>query len=1042
MARDAGSRSRKRKHDEAATVAPDDSGSVLFVAENPESRSAERKIPTTDAAAFTMQRVDELNDVCALRNINPYNATQPRTPYFHPSCEPLEKLLTSTVKRVCDSYQEHSPSGHRNQNEQSGFTSLLRYRTIKYEASEPIGVFGRADSAKSGTISATFDQPGIAYSGQDDDRGTNLTHEYKSHMSRDVATGKVFGEHNGNEVIETFRPAYRAVAVYHTEAHIKAKVAQLCMDIFEYLEDEDEEAETEDGIKLEHWEPTSTRISNQEGAQKYNSAIAYLITMICSERGYRTKEEMDDTFRKQHKMRKDQLLVDQCLPYSLDDEVYTRLVNTLMAFILELLQTRIEEQDADTLDELQLVCKQMSKPDTSQAHFWRAIEKLNIHVDNPLTELGAVIGDTPGTGDTDQNVKDGTFQYLKSAGYLLLCHPISRAANDEALTRHAMSLVVDLRKTRKAVLVLTKIDLKKPKRTAEEDEKLVLAPEDVTLIHSAEQGMDTLITKQHTLTEHRQRLASERETLQVAQNKLMKNLGTNDEKLFDQLQMNSCRMTNLEGELKASQDEFEQMPSQINEAQSLITRLRIEARNKVDQATVLASCEATKKKLQGAIRDVTKNYMGRSRDPDLHIICTSAQQYGLHLPGSKDSGDRFLDKEATGIPELQRLVAAIVTEKNFATLKAVSTEYVPRLIRNLMVEVSPTHLPTNTLEEVRNSIQYNMDKQIGGIKDDVSLRISNAYARHINALFKDKDTVREWMKGAERLAFRLPGENHASTFKAFCGRKGNWSVNGKKYFWNRSIIDIYSDAARLACEAFQNECEDVQSEISHKVKELFDQLRKSLANGEFKDVDGHDEFLTTVQEAQTGVLSKIEPFWDEQLDILRNIQQDLLRDSEEPGIRQSYVARALLPACKKAYSIQPHFDYFPERDRRKRSRLAHNARRQTIKRSILGTAPSAAKTGRLNVFERIAKILDGDFRRMRIEILQSLETLLISGVQDRLLEDFNHQYKVAPLSTELGAKANMELLATLKEAARTLQDEVKTKVAECEEWKRAGNGVF
>jgi hypothetical protein len=860
------------------------------------------------------------------------------------------------------------------------------------------------------TLSCTLDQPGISLDGEDDDRGTNLTHEYAAFETEVEAKSAQAG------VDKAANPMYRANAIYHTKAILQAKVEQHCTNVFSFLEDEDEDVQISGAVKSEYpgFNPTH---GSHEAMQSYNSAIEYFFPMVRGEMDYQTKEQIKTYFKEQYELRKTRLASDECTPYTADDETFTETVDHLMTLMLELLQTRTETRDARDLVELQELYKEMSKPGpTTEAHPWRAMEKLRVHSDLPLLRTGAILGDTPGSGDADLNITEGAMQYLRGAGFLVLCHLNTRAASDLALVQEAMAVIVDLSMTRKCVLVLTAIDKRKPKKRTEEQKArlLELFPDDTAAISSAQQEEAELRASQCALTEKIDTLDDERQSLF---SKLA------DKGTIQQLQGHAARLQEVGDMSKDAQEDLKAVTTHIEQVQETIEQLQTQTRNKMDQAAVLALCHETKEKLKDQIRIYTRN----PAEPDLRVICVSGQQYEKHLTGADGADAPVLDKEATGIPELQRWVEDMTTKTRFSKLKKIATVHVPRLIRDAITQLSRSEMPLNTMDAVQNDTRSRIRGDIDEILDFLSTRIGSAYAKHVTATFENN--VKEWMKDTEREARYLPEERHASTFKSCCGKKGNRRVKELyKCSWNKLLIESYRDDIDRACDAFQSECRDIQGELVVKIMKLFDQVKETL--GPYKVALRYDGSFTAIQYIQDEVLANIETLWKKQRERLSEMRTDFVMNTDL-GIRISYVERAMSPAYRKANAILSK-DYEAVRPY-ERAQAAHRARILLVKESIFGNTATPTTPGLPNVFEAVKERSREDFQRKLNTILRENTELLKTNIRERTMDDLNNRYGKSPLDTEADFNINSKLLVALRDGLNRLEVEGKRLVAQCEE---------
>lgn len=1026
---------RKRLHDEVSVISRENSSSDLFVSESPSRRSLERSDKRTKSALdSTASTTQWLNDTCsfaATEDIRPHHADRPRTPFYHPSRNLLEILVSGEITALAKVYEQHKRHGFKNAKVDAIITKLLLYADLVaiHVASLPAALIGNTGAGKSFLLSCIMDRPGIALDSIGADRGTNIPHQYLAFKASDkMGDGS---EINGKKQASTTMPRYRARAVYHSYAQIRATVSSLCKDAFNFLDGEDEE---EPSIKSETSGPSTVDVSKQAARRLYDSAVEWFFTMLCGELGFETKAEINRFFRRQHALRTE-FQQHRTSPYTSEDDIFAQTVDELMAFIVELLQGRIETKDADNLPELQQLYKLMSTPEsTLEPHPWRAMQNLSIFLEHDLLEAGAIIGDTAGLSDSDQNVVNGTTQYAKTAGFLVICSTLTRLKVDPALLDESISLVLSLGKARKTILVVTKIDMLRRKSSDEERETMDLLPEDTEALARAEREWIVLLSRHNDLMEEQGGHVSERDDLARLQTQLMASISTSgDMSLFEQFRTNASRIGELDVMIRAAQGGLEIVSTQIEVAQKVIGSLRLQAYNKIDQAAVLAYCRS----MEMELIDKFRTYTGSSREPDLHVIFASGEQYGKHLQCLTGVEGPFLDLEATGIPELKRVLYNHAAGPNFQKSREIALSHTPRLINRAISALSPTQLPQ--MEEVRNSMHFNIADGIRSLLETVSSRVDQVYAAHVTAVFENKENIKAWNTKAKRVVAALPGQHHATTFKTFCGRNGRWVSLGQKCSWNPDIIEIYSDVVGPALDSFEDACSDIEREIGQKLAELFDHLRHALANSPCRDAEGYSDFLATIAGSQDDVLAQLGPLWATQIDSLLELRTDFLLDSEF-DIRKSYVARVMSPVYSKANAIMTKA--YQEVPRHERPQTAHRARFLTVKNGVLGTDPTSTAPGQLDVFEAVKNHADIALGEKRTSIVETLQAVLETGILHRIEEDFSSRYNVTPLGVEELSEASIELVAALQSTLKKLETTGKRLVAECEEWKRPAGGLY
>ena len=184
-----------------------------------------------------------------------------------------------------------------------------------------------------------------------------------------------------------------------------------------------------------------------------------------------------------------------------DDEDNDEDVSTVLnGLIKEFLKKRSVTEDMETFfpkteSELNMVLKRVSRPNMSNRREpspWPVIQKVVIHQNLRLLNLGITLANTLGITDTNLAVVENTKRYLKQAGTILIFLNYQRIVKSPLLDK-LLRQYIQFCKMNETRLVITKIDdMKAPTENSDED---MLDPTDIKRLAQAKSTLADLTSE-------------------------------------------------------------------------------------------------------------------------------------------------------------------------------------------------------------------------------------------------------------------------------------------------------------------------------------------------------------------------------------------------------------------------------------------------------------------------------------------------------------------------------------------------------------------
>lgn len=520
---------------------------------------------------------------------DPSTEKRPAFPAYHPEFSRTEAFAANIVKTALRAWEKAKTSGVEKDEIERICKALEKYRSVQpsYPPVRHVAFFGPAGIGKSTTINSTLNQRAAAES-DSADRGTNLVHEYVAPSSKQLSR-------------------YVVSAKYLAGRQLASFVEQHCARVYDFLDQEESGGDGDDVEELRQALDTSLSIFN---------------VLLCDKEDFVTVEKVQEYFEDHMQDR---------------EEAHNQLkymINELKAS--RALKDEVEDHEANNSRELsekfRLVSRvpQAGSGRIKKPHPWPIIRKVEVHIDNDLLNAGVLLGDTPGTSDTNQAVVDSTTNYIRNAGLVLITEGVKRINNSTTLDANLLQLVQMGKTSEHACnicLVVTSIDTL---ANISEDWRHELLHEDKAVLEEVEGRLVRLLEKK----------------------------------------------THLDEEMRSGR---------IVDARKMIEDLRVlpikiaAAEAKVAQSVVEIKTRDIEEKLRGRLRQVSRS----RHDRDLEVIFVSNTEYQKHVQGYDPAKPPILDIEATGIPKLRRKLYEEPASGKGQTLKRICEARIPTLLMSI-----------------------------------------------------------------------------------------------------------------------------------------------------------------------------------------------------------------------------------------------------------------------------------------------------------------------------------------------------------------------
>ena len=411
---------------------------------------------------------------------------------------------------------------------------------------------------------------------------------------------------------------------------------------------------------------------------RYDTAIDFFYNILCNRDDFEDAQDVKDFFAGVGKSDGDDVDDD-------DDGDATTTIDELFGYVCESLSAKnltsenVEAMTAETEAELNNLFAQISGPRVSVStedkrrvpSLWPLIITVAVHQDRDLLKAGVVLADTPGVTDTNQSVVQATKSYLKRAGTVLVfAHP-SRIVSDPNLEANLRECIGQV-KMHNTYLIVTTID---QKSTFKDAEKSSLLPEDLELLTAAENHVKDV-----------------KEELEARKT-----------------EKESCTTF---AELKTVDKVLRELELQDTAASKGIKQVCVEIRNRM-----------IRRDLKSKFRDLS----GSKRAPDLKIFFVSNTEYQKHLAGYDRKDPPTLDIEATGIPEVRRMLYSVPTRGKSHTLGRIINSRLPSIFSGIQ----------GILTKSRLERKLDVAKLINKVLGDDALLL-DAVVKEVKARFRDR----------------------------------------------------------------------------------------------------------------------------------------------------------------------------------------------------------------------------------------------------------------------------------------------------------------
>lgn len=697
---------------------------------------------------------------------------------------------------------------------------------------------------------------------------------------------------------------------------------------------------------------------------KYNTAVEFFHTTLCASEEFRTiksvKEYFETYFEEHNKMPVEEM-------QDLVEEVRSTECGD---------QRRIAHQ-ASNHAELIKVFKIYSRPaqiansrnEVLRPSLWPIIDKLSIHQDLDLLNSGVTMADAPGIGDTNYTVLGNTLRCLSNASTILVFAGMKRCVTGKDIDQ-CLQKCIALGKENDTYLVITSIDDKKPFTEMELED------------------LDVKFANQ----------------FREAQSKI-EDLGTSIQ--------DTTAQKKAAGELARYKALDEQLAAY---EQGLV-----DAKARLKKLTVQINCENFQLKFQDKLRELSKT---KKHAPKLKVFFVSNPEYQKHANPKKNSDIPLLNREATGIPELCRLLYTLPAAGKFDRLNGIAKNKLPSLFRGIDGILNKSTLERK--KEVRDIVAATLLEEFTDITTNYVQRFRAHFEGHVlNAIEEHED---HWVDKALEYANHWGTECKPVTFLAFCRRSGHWRVPKEaKKSWNVILRRLTDTVLMDAFDKFRDVLGDERRTLNGQVSNSFETLRIKVEECEGSQGVCMKSFLRYVygiaDEFIGGMdtqLKKLErQTWDVRLKCVINDDNTYLGDLMQPAYDECQKLLAASPLVTKVKSVGVRGNKLKSPMHRARCLII----RDQIEHSRLGSFGEDDRS----IFSVVGDLAGKELSKFLDDFMDGLKGNA-EKVRDKILEDFDNRFQ----DTDPGTKEdeNPEAAAGLKEAASKVKEVLEGRVAE------------
>lgn len=384
-----------------------------------------------------------------------------------------------------------------------------------------------------------------------------------------------------------------------------------------------------------------------------------------------------------------------------------------------------EVSSANSDRELATIFRHVSRPPRKEEgrntlpHPWPLLSKVRVYLQGDLLDSRAELADPPGLTDNNADIVEAAKRYLKDSGTVLVFTAIERATNDPALEMH-LRRCIRAGNMERVILVVTGID---------------------RLGDIEQHDWDDLPVEER----------EELERADAAVNTLM-----GEESYPASLKPEAIRARSIDRLID------------LDKAVAVLQRRMMDAQAGRRQLHIKIQTRLARGTLKNKLRHLAR----QPSAPDLPVYFVSNSEHEKHASHTKSSDSSFLDVQAAGVLPLKSAVRKDTAGHKLNALHDAVCIAIPLALASLSGTFDQTHLCC------KQSVKARMDKRLESAKRTVQAvddRLKELLIRQVDVAFANNQEDWKRFAGGHVDGWK---KLKATTFAAFCRRKGYWQTPG------------------------------------------------------------------------------------------------------------------------------------------------------------------------------------------------------------------------------------------------------------------------